>query len=251
MHEEFVRINPDADTAVLFIHGICGTPDHFRELIPLEALVPEEFSVCNLLLDGHGGSVKDFAATSGEKWREQVFAVYETLASAHERIYVVGHSMGTLFAIQLAAAYPEKVKRLFLLAVPMRPWLKPTMIVDLLAMVFGKTGNSKPQRAALEKAAGIRTTPKLWKYLPWVPRFLDLFKEIRKTERVIGDVKVECRCYQSQKDELVLRSAERVLKTKSHFQIVSLGNSSHFYYSPGEREQLLDDFRNWIKETHD
>ena len=68
-HLEYIRIVDHADTAVLFIHGIVGTPNHFHAFIPL---VPEHISVCNLLLDGHGGSVKDFSHTSMRKWVVQV-----------------------------------------------------------------------------------------------------------------------------------------------------------------------------------
>ena len=71
-HKEYVRIVPGADTAVLFIHGIVGTPNHFTDLISLVELVPEDWSVCNLLLDGHGGNADDFAATSMKKWKNQV-----------------------------------------------------------------------------------------------------------------------------------------------------------------------------------
>ncbi len=251
MHEEYIRIVPDADTAVLLIHGICGTPDHFRELIPLEARIPENWSVCNLLLDGHGGTVSDFAQTSGKKWEKQVQEAYKMLEEKHDHILIVGHSMGTLFALQLAAMHPEKVKKLFLLAVPLRPWLKPSMIVDLLQMVFGKPESLPAHRAALAKAAGIRTSRKLWQYIPWVPRFLDLFYEIRCTEGIISEVTPDCRCYQSQKDELVLRCSEKVLKQNERLQIIRLPNSTHFYYAPEDRVRILTDFEQWINETHD
>lgn len=251
MHQETIRIVPEADTAVLMIHGICGTPNHFRELIPLQDLVPEGISVYNILLDGHGSSVAAFAKSSGKKWREQVLSAYETLAGSHEKIYVVGHSMGTLFALQLAAAHPETVRKLFLLAVPMRPWLKPTLIWDLLLMVFGKMENAPPHRRALAKAAGIQTTWKLWQYIPWIPRFLDLFREINRTEHILEDVQTECICFQSQKDELVLKGSERILERNQIFQIRRLRNSSHFYYAPEDRAKILTDFEQWINETHD
>lgn len=251
MHEEYIRLHLGADTAVLMIHGICGTPDHFREMIALEEMVPQSWSLYNLLLDGHGGSVSDFARTSGKKWQNQIEAAYEKLASEHENICIVGHSMGTLFALQLAAAHPEKVKKLFLLAVPMRPRLKLSMIADLLMMVFGKLDDEQPQRAALARAAGIQTTWKIWEYIPWIPRFLDLFSIVSETEGIISDVRADCRCYQSQKDELVFRSSEKVLAKNEDFQIYRLKDSSHFYYAPEDRKLILSDFEKWIKETHD
>ena len=51
MHKETVRLVPGVETAVLYIHGICGTPDHFRKLIVLEELIPKHVSVYNLPLE--------------------------------------------------------------------------------------------------------------------------------------------------------------------------------------------------------
>lgn len=76
-HTEIRRCVAGAENAVLFIHGIVGTPQHFAPLIPL---VPEGWSLYNLLLDGHGGSVEAFSHTSMKKWRAQVSAAVEELA---------------------------------------------------------------------------------------------------------------------------------------------------------------------------
>ena len=53
-HREFIRYLPGSDRAVLLIHGIAGTPAHFWQFLPL---IPEDWSVYNVLLDGHGGEV--------------------------------------------------------------------------------------------------------------------------------------------------------------------------------------------------
>ena len=251
-HKEYVRLVPNARCAVLMIHGICGTPDHFRDLIPLEALVPENVSLCNILLDGHGGTVSDFARTSGKKWRKQVFSAFDQLTQDHEKIYIVGHSMGTLFALQLAAAYPEQIGGLFLLAVPMRPWVHPSMVPALLRLVFGKLDSVPPERAALAKAAGIRTTRKLWKYIPWIPRFLDLFTEIHRTEQILEQVDTECICFQSRKDELVWKRSEQVLERNGRISVRKLMESSHFYYAEADKLLILQEFKELIHEiTHD
>ena len=46
-HQPYFRIIDGADTAILFVHGIVGTPDQFSALLPL---VPQEWSCVNLLL---------------------------------------------------------------------------------------------------------------------------------------------------------------------------------------------------------
>jgi esterase/lipase len=48
-HEEYVRMVPGSDTAVLMLHGITGTPDHFEMFLHL---IPETWSVHALLLEG-------------------------------------------------------------------------------------------------------------------------------------------------------------------------------------------------------
>ena len=44
-HDEVVRIIPGARTAVLLIHGICGTPNHFVGGIPLMEWIPADWSI--------------------------------------------------------------------------------------------------------------------------------------------------------------------------------------------------------------
>lgn len=247
-HQEYVRIVPGADTAVLLIHGIVGTPNHFRDLIPLAELVPEDWSVYNLLLDGHGKTMDDFAASSMAKWKGQVRSIFEALSESHDRVILVAHSMGTLFALQLAVEYPEKVPFLFLLGVPLRPGVRLTMMRDCVMMTFGIL----PQDHVLWKAAGVTTTRKLWKYLKWIPRFLELFREIARTEKYLPLLNVPCITFQSRRDELVMNWTRCVLEKYAVMEVEELLHSSHFYYHPEEQELVQQEFLRRCKEiTHD
>jgi len=250
VHEEFVRIVPGAKRAVLFIHGIVGTPNHFRDLIPLVDLVPQEYSVYNLLLDGHGKTVDDFAKTSMRKWHEQVWGIFEQLSQTHDDVILVAHSMGTLFSIQLAIEHPEKVPFLFLLAIPLRPGIRFRTIRNLLKLVFGKLREDIPQEAATMKVCGVQTSRRLWKYLKWIPRYVELFREIYRTEKIIENLAVPCTAYQSQKDELVANRTRKILEKTGRITVHNLSQSSHFYYSPDDEQVVCKDFLNQIKETH-
>lgn len=244
-HEEFSRIVPGAKRAVLFIHGIVGTPDHFRDLIPLEALVPGDWSVYNVLLDGHGKGTDEFAATSMKKWKAQVWDVFNSLAESHDEVVIAAHSMGTLFAIQLGLEYPEKIPLLFLLAVPMRPGLRLFGIGNMLRLVFGRIREDRPREAATARECGVATTRRLWKYLKWIPRYLELFAEIYRTEQILDQLKVPCVAYHSRKDELVANSARRVLEKSGVVDIVDLPESSHFYYAPADSDTVRKGFLTW------
>jgi len=246
-HQETVKILPGAEKAVLFLHGIAGTPEHFRKVLALEELVPESWSVYNLRLDGHGGSVSDFSRSSMEKWKQQTAQVFADLANTHEKVLIVGHSMGCLFAIDLAASHPECVESLFLLAVPMRPGINISGIGNMLRLAFGKIRPDRPVETALQLACGVEPTWKIWKYLGWISRFMELFMKIWETEKILSGLKTPSAAFQSGRDELVRRSSSRVLKRCPEIAVRELPDSGHFYYAPYDREVLIREFEKVIK----
>ena len=244
--EDYIRILPDADTAVLLIHGICGAPVHFLKPVPLVALIPEDWSVYNVLLDGHGGSAEDFGRSSMKKWREQVFRIFEELCNTHKQVIIAGHSMGTLFAMQMAAQRPDKVPFLFLIASPMRPWPRWTGVKNLMKMTFGKLRADVPMEHALNVASGITVTKKIWKYIPWAPRFIELFAEVYRTEKILPQLRVPCVAWQSGKDEMVANRSSKILEKVDSMEVRVLADSTHFYYAPADLETVLADFRERI-----
>jgi len=103
----------------------------------------------------------------------------------------------------------------------------------------------------LWKAAGVTTTRKIWKYLKWIPRFLELFCEIYRTESMMDGLTVPCVAYQSQWDELVTNLTRRVLERSGVMEVHNLLHSTHFFYAPEDTESLLTDFSERIKKSHD
>ena len=98
-HRPLFREGTEKKYAVLMIHGIVGSPAHFRALYPA---IPENWTVHNILLDGHGKGVSDFSRSSMQKWQTQVERAMEDLLSRHEQVLIIAHSMGTLLALELA-----------------------------------------------------------------------------------------------------------------------------------------------------
>ena len=107
LHSEYKNIVPGAKRAYLFVHGIIGTPDHFDKLIPM---LPEDVTVWNLLLDGHGKGPTDFSRASMKKWRATVKSALRELAASHDEIFVVAHSLGTLLTMEEALVNEKIVK---------------------------------------------------------------------------------------------------------------------------------------------
>ncbi len=210
MHQEYKRIVPGAKVAVLMIHGICGTPNHFRTLLPLQDQIPADWSVHNLVLDGHCKGVKDFGKSSMKKWQAHAKEAFLELSRTHEKVVLVGHSMGTLLSIQLSLQFPEKVAFLFLIAVPLRVGIQYFGMRNILRHIRGKLDLSDPLQAALPQVCGIQMTGKWWQYGRWIPRFLELLRLCRYGRRHAMDVDVPCYAYFGKRDELVIRMKELI-----------------------------------------
>lgn len=241
-HKEYVRISDFSKIAVLFIHGIVGTPNHFNEFV---SLVPASFSVYNLLLDGHGKSVKDFSKTSMKKWETQVASVVEELSLTHEKIYIVAHSLGTLLAIDQAIKN-KKVYRLFLLAVPLHLSLKPKMVSNALKVYFDKIRPDDYEALAAKKCYGIEKDKNPFHYIGWIPRFLELFAKIRQTRQTVDLLKTTSLVYQSGNDEMVSRCSKKYFKNKPNILVNELKKSGHYYYDKDDFDFLITEFNKML-----
>lgn len=228
--------------ALLFIHGILGTTSHFE---PFLSFVPPNLEICNLSLKGHGGSVKDFSQASMAEWKQQVKNALEKLLDTNSKVIIVAHSMGTLFAIQEAIEKP--VDELFLLNVPLK--VRVTFRLFRTSWrVF--TGNMKPDdkwSIAAQNAYGIERDPHILRYFGWIPRYLELFSEIRKTRKMIGRLSTRSHIYLSVKDEMVSPKCSEVCKDNSYIRVKMLKTSGHFYYSPEDQHLMNRDFNKMIQ----
>ena len=240
-HKEYIRIAENPNVAVLFIHGIVGTPNHFNEFV---SFVPESFSVYNLLLDGHGKGVKDFSKTSMRNWETQVAFVVEKLSLTHEKIYIVAHSLGTLLAIEQAVKN-KKVCNLFLLAVPLRLSLKPKMAINALKVYFNKIRPDDFEGLAAKNCYGIEKDKNPFNYIGWIPRFMELFSKIRQTRKMINSLNTPCLVYQSSKDEMVSRKSGDYLKNNPNILVNELKKSGH-YYDKEDFDYIVAEFKKML-----
>lgn len=244
-HTEYIRTVPNAKYAVMMVHGILATPNFWADFVKL---VPEDISVYNLLLDGHGGGVDDFSQTSMDKWRAQVAGVFEGLCSRYEKIFLVGHSMGTLFSIQMAVSAPEKIAAVFLLASPLKVFVKPIAVKYSLKMVFDKIDENVPIERTAKSALGIALDKRLWKYVPWAPRFIELLGEIRRTRPLIASLPKNTFVFQSAEDELVSIKSKEYFEDNENITLTVLENSSHQCYSDEDYQTLLTSFSELFSE---
>ncbi len=242
MHKEYKRIVKNSKKAVLFVHGFAGTPNHFGAFVEL---VPQDISVYNILLDGHGKSVKDFANASISQWKENVTHAVNELAETHDEICVVAHSLGCLLSIE-QALNNAKISKMFLLAVPIKLFLKPKMYSISKKVQHNKIDPTNEELVAAKNCYSIEPDKNIFHYIGWIPRFLELFSEISKVRKMLPLINIPCEIYQSLNDELVSKNSINILKQNYGLSVTQLQNSGHFYYKKGDLELLKNNFVEFI-----
>lgn len=244
-HREYIRTVDGSPVGVLMIHGILGTPAHFRDLLPV---IPGEWSVHNLLLDGHDGRPEDLGASSMEKWKAQVNAALDDLMARHEKVLILAHSMGTLFAIRAAIAHPERVRALFLLAVPLRPWIRPSTLLTCLRLVRGTVRPDDAPAAAMRDSTALQLERSLRKYLCLLPRYRELLTEIRRVRKLVPQLTVPCQAFQSRVDEEVSFRSCKDLAKNPLIRVSVLYDSGHFSYGEGDIALLRSRLRETVEQ---
>lgn len=102
---EELDLGPEsASAAVLLVHGFVGGSNNFGELP--QRLAEEGYRVRAMRLPGHGTTPEDFANTPSSEFPLAVLRELRALKENHERVYLVGHSMGGALSALAAAMEP-------------------------------------------------------------------------------------------------------------------------------------------------
>ncbi|MCP9816522.1 alpha/beta fold hydrolase [Synechococcus sp. GreenBA-s] len=221
---------PRAPLGVLIVHGFTASPaGGVRSLeAPIQALgLPTRTPV----LRGHGTPSPE--ALRGVHWHDWVAdaeAALQALLQQADRAVVVGHSMGALVALTLAADHPEAVDSLVLaapalqLASPLAPGRPLHGLVPLIRRLV----RSWPiAHAYADGALAAGDTG-----YPWAPMeaILALFAFGPATRRRLPEIAVPTLVLQSQRDSVVVPGSARLI-----FEAIT---------TPPERKRLR-----WFKQT--
>lgn len=228
MHREYTRILPNASAAVLFVHGINATPRFFDAYI---AALPQSISVHSLLLPGHGGDVREFGRHSAQEWASHVHAALEQLRSTHEKVYIMAHSLGTLLTIRETVRDDTRIAGLLLLCVPLRIWSKPTAWWGKLAKGLG----GKAAQEELQTCYGHVVDARIWRYIGWIPRYVELFRLSREARQVVHQVKVPTLVFMAGRDEQVSLRSEKCMADNPCITLRRMPRSSHHLFTPEDK----------------
>lgn len=116
--------NPDGLPSLVLLHGAGGSGDQWpyqlRRLPGWRVLAPD--------LPGHGGS-KGVAERNIKPYADRLWAWLDDLQI--EQVVLVGHSMGSAIAMEMALAEPARVPQLILLGAAPRFPVNPTLTEKL------------------------------------------------------------------------------------------------------------------------
>ena len=181
-----------------------------------------------------------------EKWKAQVADTVAQLLQRHEKIVIVAHSMGTLFALQAAVEHEDRIASLFLLAAPLRVRVAPDMLEGTLRVALKKVEGHTTATAMVDDCS-IHLDDKLHRYIGWAPRFVELLEEIKRVRGLLPRVRIPCAVFQSEKDELVSVVAAEDLRRNRRFEVTMLKNSGHFTYGAEDMKLLREKLAQMLK----
>ena len=231
MHSELKCIVPGAKSAVLFVHGINATPRFFDEDV---AALPADVSAHSLLLPGHGGTVKDFGRHSAKEWEIHVRSALDALRATHDRVYIVAHSLGTLLAIREVVRDDARIAGMLLLCVPLRIWSRPTAWWGKLAKGLGGSASQEE----LRHCYGHEVDGRIWRYIGWIPRYMELFRLSKEARQIVAQLTVPTRVFMAGRDEQVSLRSERCMAGSPAITLARMEKSTHHVFTPEDKEVI-------------
>lgn len=245
-HQPFTCGPLESDLAILYIHGILGSPVEFRRIA--NALRPFHFYGEALLLPGHGGSGYEFAVTQPDAWQVHVDLTLAELQKTYSKIILVGHSLGGLLALNASRQVP--VEGIVLLNTPIKTRITWRHISLSMRVLFSSANTQDPLISTYRDAFSVGL--KDWWSLPlWIPRLLDIRRIARETSSILNQVTVPVMIFQSRQDETVNPESAEFLNRGlgNPVSFTYLQQSTHAYFELEEFNQIIKGIKRLIDMT--
>lgn len=216
----------------LLIHGFTGSP---YEVEPLAKVLHAKGYECVVpTLAGHGEDRHALERVTWQDWIHSAEHVLVDLLKQHEKVHLVGFSMGGLIAAYLSVKYKDRIESLTMMSVPIYT-INPKQLFKTIAEAIQKSmrtgGRQEDVSRYLAKAKG---TPL---------RALAHFRRLIQTVKpLIGQIEAPLLVIQGNCDDLVEpRSAEYIYDTAacSDKTIHFFTESRHIICHDCEAEQVL------------
>ena len=247
MHHPTSRSHDGSDCAVIFIHGFMGSPNQFANLA--DAVYDMGCASKSVLLPGHGGDIKAFARFGARDWQQHLQDEIDTM-KGYRNIFLVGHSMGGLLALNASLMRENHIAGVVLLQTPLKVYLlnPRTLWLKLRLLRFPKQHVIK---SAYIKSKSI-PIPRLFFYPLFIKPVTEFYKLMRQTKKRLSEVFVPVCMFYSRADETTsYKSADLFYQGLCNTQrsLFSLDNSWHAYYDDDEGRFIQDKILAFIQQN--
>lgn len=241
----------DGKEAVLGLHGFMGYPGEL--FYPAEKLAEAGFTVSVPRLPGHGTCGEDFNKSNGEQWLRAAIDAYLDLKVHHDKIHLMGHSMGGILAILLGSIFP--VEKMVLMA-PAVKLTMPIFLTEPLSLVIDKV----PNRPKWEQDSNIVFLDErdedddlymgqeywTWSYFK---RLADLSRLSRKSVKNLPLVKADILSIMGRNDPTVSAKAAKIIEKKAAGKVetIFLENSAHLVPYEKDYEKNAELTVSWMR----
>ncbi|RLL83309.1 esterase [Petrotoga sp. HKA.pet.4.5] len=232
----------DSNIAVLILHGYTGSP-HDMYYIGRQ-IHKSGFSIYIPRLPGHGTNSNDFLNSNWRDWLRKSIDSYINLKTYHEKVYILGLSMGGVIATLLASKFhPEKI----VLAAPAlkaKDWR--INLTPFFGLIVKKIKRKNPQTFDDEKLAYLAS--QYWNY-DWPSKAADLYKLQKMALKNLSKVTSNTYVILSKKDEAVPFSVKEIIENniKGKTEFLILEESGHVVVNDIEKEKVAEQTINWLK----
>ena len=202
----------DGSAALLLVHGFGDSPAVWQRMAP--ALAARGFTCDVLRLPHFATSFDEYSRCTADEWRDAVVEHLAALRKTHDRVVVVGHSMGCAVVLDALADHPDAADGVVLLAPLIEvatvrsPLLKPRTwfkIVDNLTLFTDRVGLLDWRDFHDEEAL------KLLKIDVFMPRavYRQLFKLLDRNQARTPSLKVPLLMVLTENDPVIDNEAAR------------------------------------------
>lgn len=240
---------------ILILHGFASSVDSVRAIE--RALQPLGLPISIPALRGHDQeSPEALRGTTWQDWLADAETALQSLLTRAEKVIIIGHSMGGLLTLILAADYPDDIDSIIpaaaavQLAIPIGTNRPLHFLVPLIRRIFTKW-DLPP--VFTDKSLAQFDTNYHWAPIDAIVSFLELPEVTRQR---LADIRVPALILHSRKDTTAApESAEIIYRhistPENQKRIVWFEKTEHEMFQDCERDVICDAIKAYVQERVD
>lgn len=243
-HQPFAKVTRNHSAVILYIHGIMGSPIEF---IPFaENLINAPIDYKAILLPGHGGSGRAFLKSNRHAWKLCIDQEVEMFVKRYKHVYLIGHSLGGLLALNAAIQFP--ISGIMLINTALRTRITFQQISLSLRVLLASKNSQDPLISTYRNSFSISLVD-WWTIPAWLLPMADVLWVASETRKILPLINTPVFIYQSLKDETVHPISARLLKNSlinSKVKLTYFENSTHAFFEEKDRQLMMGDLTQLI-----